>query len=243
MDPVEQFRLERQENIARLGRDAGLQELGRSFIERTGEAKYSYNFTWMGRPIIQFPQDMVAMQELIWSVRPDLIIETGVAHGGSLVYYASLLELIGEGRVLGIDIDIRAHNRAAIEAHPMAHRIQLLQGSSIDQALVDQVRAIAAPARRVMVLLDSNHTDAHVAGELAAYAPLVTAGSYLVVFDTVIEQMPAGYFPDRPWGPGNNPMTAVRRFLASTDRFEIDRSVCDKLLVSVAPEGYLRCVK
>ena len=243
MDPVEQFRLERQENIARLGRDAGLQELGRSFIERTGEAKYSYNFTWMGRPIIQFPQDMVAMQELVWSVRPDLIIETGVAHGGSLVYYASLLELIGEGRVLGIDIDIRAHNRAAIEAHPMAHRIQLLQGSSIDPALVDQVRAIAAPARRVMVLLDSNHTDAHVAGELAAYAPLVTAGSYLVVFDTVIEQMPAGYFPDRPWGPGNNPMTAVRRFLASTDRFEIDRSVCDKLLVSVAPEGYLRCVK
>jgi len=243
MNQAERFRIEKQDSIARLGRDEGLIELGRAFIERTGPARYSYNFTWMGRPIIQFPQDMVAMQEIIWEVRPDLIIETGVAHGGSLVYYASLLELLGGGAVLGIDIDIRAHNRSAIEGHPMAHRIRLLQGSSTDPAIVAAARTAAESATRVMVLLDSNHTDAHVAAELVAYSPLVTVGSYLVVFDTVVDRMPPGYFPDRPWGPDNNPMTAVRRFLRSTDRFRVDREICDKLLITVAPQGYLRRVR
>jgi cephalosporin hydroxylase len=205
--------------------------------------RYSYQFTWLGRPIIQYPQDIVAMQEIIWQVRPRLIVETGIAHGGSLVFYASMLHLIGtEGQVLGIDIDIRAHNRRAIESHPMAKRIEMIEGSSIDPAVVRQVHAWAAGAGPVLVVLDSNHTHEHVLAELAAYSPLVTKDSYLVVFDTVVEDMPAGSFPDRPWDKGNNPKTAVREFLAANPRFEIDRGIETRLQITVAPDGYLRCV-
>ena len=210
----------------------------------------------MGRPIIQFPQDMVAMQELIWSVKPDLIIETGIAHGGSLIFSASMLaqldmcEAIESGsmldprssrrKVLGIDIDIREHNRKAIEAHPMASRIQMLQGSSIDADMIQQVRDIASKYSRVMVCLDSNHTHTHVLAELQAYAPLTSKGSFCVVFDTVVEDMPKEMFPDRPWGPGDNPKTAVWEYLKSDPSFEIDRTIQDKLQITVAPDGYLR---
>ncbi|WP_428300440.1 cephalosporin hydroxylase family protein, partial [Hydrogenophaga sp.] len=196
-----------------------------SWINQAAAHRYTYLFSWLDRPIIQFPQDMVAMQELIWQIKPDLIIETGIAHGGSLVFSASMLaqldmcDAIEAGisfnpkestrKVLGIDIDIRAHNRAAIEAHPMASRIQMIQGSSIAPEIIAQVRAVAADHSRVLVCLDSNHTHDHVLAELEAYAPLVSAGSYCVVFDTIIEDMPADMFPDRPWGPGNNPKTAV----------------------------------
>jgi cephalosporin hydroxylase len=187
---------------------------------------------------------MVAMQEIIWRVRPDLIVETGVARGGSLVFYASLLELIGgAGQVLGIDIDIREHNRVEIEKHLMARRITMLQGSSIDEQVAREVQQFATNKKRVVVLLDSNHTHEHVARELALYAPLVTKGSYLVVFDTIIEDMPEDFFPDRPWGKGNNPKTAIHEFLKATDRFIIDEEFNNKLLISVAPDGYLRCVK
>jgi cephalosporin hydroxylase len=221
--------------------------------------KYSYNFFWLGRPIIQYPQDVVAMQELIWSVRPDLIIETGIAHGGSLIFSASMLVLLdacealatgatfdlrtARRTVLGVDVDIRAHNRAAIEAHAMASRIRMIEGSSTAPEIVARVAEIARAHERVLVCLDSDHTHDHVLAELEAYAPFVTKGSYCVVFDTMIEDLPKHLYPDRPWGPGNNPKTAVREYLKSHSEFEIDRSIHEKLLITVAPEGYLRRVK
>ncbi len=243
MNEIEKFEAEVRESVRQLGASAPLQELGKEFVSRTAPAKYSYNFKWMGRPIIQFPQDMVAMQEILWEVRPDLIIETGIAHGGSLIYYASLLELIGKGRVLGIDIDIRAHNRAEIEAHPMSHRIEMLEGSSISDDLAAEVTDRARSAETVLVVLDSNHTHAHVKRELELYAPLVSPGSYCVVFDTVVEDMPAGSFPDRPWDIGDNPKTAVHEFLEHDDRFEIDAAIHEKLLITVAPDGYLKRIR
>jgi cephalosporin hydroxylase len=198
----------------------------------------------MGRPIIQFPQDIVSMQEIIWQVKPQLIIETGIAHGGSLIFYASMLELLGnDGFVLGIDIDIRQHNRLAIEKHPMYKRIKMIEGSSTDQAVIAKVHEMAEGKAPIIVVLDSMHTHDHVFEELNAYSPLVTKGSYLVVFDTVIEDMPADFFPDRPWGRGNNPKTAVWEFLKRNDRFEIDKDIEAKLLITVAPDGYLKCIK
>jgi cephalosporin hydroxylase len=215
-----------------------------------------YNFKWMGRPIIQTPIDMVAMQELIWQVKPDLIIETGIAHGGSLILSASMLAMIdyceaAEGgitldpkashrRVLGLDIDIRAHNRVAIEAHPLAHKIDMIQGSSIAPDIIAQVHEYAKGYERILVCLDSNHTHEHVLAELAAYASLVSPGSYCVVFDTIIEDMPDDMFPDRPWGPGDNPKTAVWEYLKTHTEFEIDKSIQHKLLITVAPDGYLK---
>lgn len=250
------FYEERQRSMQGYARDAAWISLSQNWLQRAFAQRFMYNFDWMGRPIIQIPNDMAAMQELIWLARPDLIIETGIAHGGSLAFSASMLALldmcdaieagqkidprVSRRKVLGIDIDIRAHNRAAIEAHPMASRIQMIQGSSIDPAIVAQVREIAASHERILVCLDSMHTHAHVLAELEAYAPLVSSGSYCVVFDTVIEDMPAGSFPDRPWDKGNNPKTAVWQFLKTHPEFEIDRSIPDKLLITVAPDGYLR---
>lgn len=227
------------DNIDGLRGDRDLKHASNRWVLQTLPHRYSYNFRWMGRPIIQYPQDMIAMQEIIWDIRPDLIVETGVAHGGSLIYYASLCELMGHGEVLGIDIDIRAHNREAIESHRVAHRIRLLQGSSTDGAIVAQVRQLAA-GKRVIVVLDSNHTHEHVLAELEAYAPLVSVGSYCVVFDTIVEDLPAGLYPDRPWDVGNNPKTAVHEYLRRDDRFEIDRDIEAKIQITVAPDGYLR---
>jgi cephalosporin hydroxylase len=240
-DPVHQFRLECNTEIAQQGRDTELADLSRRWFDASAKTRYSYHFEWMGRPIIQYPQDVVAMQEILWRVKPDLVIETGVAHGGSLVLYASILELMGNGTVLGIDIDIRPHNRAAIEAHPMFKRIKLLQGSSIAPEIVAEAQAAAA-GKRVLVVLDSNHTHDHVLAELEHYAPLVTPGSYCVVMDTVVEDMPVDAFDDRPWAPGNNPKTAVFEYLKSHPEFEIDTGMDHKLLLSVAPSGYLKRV-
>jgi len=231
--------------IAQNGTDDALKTSADDFLDMSLSRKYSYNFSWMGRPIVQYPQDIVAMQEIVWAVKPDLIIETGIAHGGSLVLYASLLELIaasghGEGEVLGVDIDIRAHNRSAIEAHPMKKRITMIEGSSIAPEIVEKVGKHADGKQRILVCLDSNHTHDHVAAELEAYSSLVTVGSYCVVFDTVIEDMPEDSFPDRPWGKGNNPKTAVWKFLESHPEFEIDKSIQHKLLITVAPDGYLK---
>lgn len=237
------FDLERRDCLKAQGADEALKRRSVEWILATAPHKYSYQFDWMGRPVIQMPQDLLAMQELIWRLKPELIVETGVAHGGSLVFYASMLEMMGlPGRVVGIDIDIRPHNRAAIEAHPMSHRIDLITGSSIDAAVVAEVRR-RAEGRNTLVCLDSNHTHEHVLGELRAYAPLVKAGGYLVVFDTVVEFMPKSCFPDRPWGPGDNPWTAVQAFLKENDRFELDPDIPNKLLITVAPDGYLRCLK
>jgi cephalosporin hydroxylase len=244
MNPEREFEQQKKTAVERQGQDARLEKLTGEWFDATCKHRYTYNFTWMGRPVIQYPQDIVAMQEIIWEVKPDLIIETGIAHGGSLVLYASILELLGgDRRVLGVDIDIRAHNRAAIEAHPMARRIDMIQGSSIDPDTVERVREHAVGRKNVMVVLDSNHTHAHVQSELEQYSVFVTKGSYLVVFDTVVERMPKDAFPDRPWGRGNNPWTAVMSFLETNDRFEIDRRIQDKLLITVAPDGYLRCIR
>lgn len=243
MTEHERFLAERAENIRAQGQDKALVKAGLDFVGTTGQYKYSYNFSWMGRPIIQFPQDMVAMQEIIWDFKPEIIVETGIAHGGSLVYYASILELIGgDAFVLGVDIDIRAHNRAAIESHPMAKRIRMIQGSAIEQDTVDQVFAIAK-GKRALVCLDSNHTHEHVLAELRMYSPLVKKGGYLCVFDTVVEDMPEDAFPDRPWGRGDNPKTAVWEFLKENDRFVVDKDIEHKLLFTVCPDGYLKCVK
>jgi len=250
------FAREVQERIAQNGQDIPLRQTAHDFLMQSLRAGYSYNFSWLSRPIIQYPQDMAAMQEIIWAVRPDLILETGIAHGGSLILSASMLALLdlceaieagrtmdprqSSRRVIGLDIDIRARNRAAIEAHPMASRITMIEGSSVAPEVVAQVRAAAAGHSRVMVCLDSMHTQAHVLAELEAYAPLVTPGSYCVVFDTVVEDMPPGSFPDRPWDKGDNPKTAVWEFLKAHPEFAVDRAIQDKLLLTVAPDGFLR---
>lgn len=222
-------------------------------------ARYSYNFEWLGRPIIQYPQDIVAVQELIFKVKPDLVVETGIAHGGSLILSASILAMLdyadalAEGttldpakpkrKVLGIDIDIREHNRIAIDAHPMSSRIEMIQGSSIAEDVISQVKARTDTADKVLVFLDSNHTHDHVLAELEAYAHLASVGSYCVVFDTIVEDLPDGYYPDRPWSVGNNPKTAVWEFLKRTDDFEVDHMIDGQLLISVAPQGYLKRIK
>lgn len=244
MEEITKFDQEKKENIEALGRDRELKKLGMDFAMVTSKHKYTYNFTWLGRPIIQFPQDIMAMQEIIWQVKPDLIIETGIAHGGSLIFYASMMELLGgAGMVIGVDLDIRSHNRAEIERHPMFKRITMFEGSSIDQEVVKRIAEASRSSSNVLVVLDSNHTHEHVLRELELYSPYVTRGSYLVVFDTAIEEMPEGFFQDRPWGKGNNPMTAVKEFLSKTDRFVVDSAIEHKLLITVAPHGYLKCIK
>jgi cephalosporin hydroxylase len=256
---VTEFEREVAARVAAIAATRGLGAAAGEFMRASTIPKYSYNFFWLGRPIIQYPQDVVAMQEIIWSVRPDLVIETGIAHGGSLVFSASMLLLLdvcdalaagavfdpraAARAVLGVDVDIRAHNRAAIEAHPLASRIRMIEGSSTAPEIVARVREIASGYKRILVCLDSNHTHDHVLAELEAYAPLVTKGSYCVVFDTIIEDFPKELYPDRPWGPGNNPKTAVREYLKTHRELEIDRSIHEKLLITVAPEGYLRRIK
>ena len=250
------FNVEIKERLIAAGTNVRLKHASNEFMKASIEASYSYNYHWLGRPIIQYPQDIVAMQELIWQIRPDVIVETGIAHGGSLILSASMLALIeycdaiSQGRalqvdkpqrkVLGIDINIRAYNREAILDHPMANRIDMIEGSSIDPDVVAQVTAMCNNYKRVLVFLDSNHTHDHVKAELNAYAPLVSPGSYCVVFDTIIQDLPEDMYPNRPWGHGNNPKTAVHEFLSSNSEFEIDAQIDNKLLISVAPHGYLQ---
>ena len=255
MNPEEQFTLERLQRLDEFSEDARLRTIAHDWVFHSMQQKYLYNFDWLGRPIIQYPEDMVAIQELIWKVKPTLVIETGIAHGGSLVLSASMLAMLdyceaveagstldprkSRRKVVGIDIDIRSHNRSAIEAHPLAGLISMVEGSSVDRHVIDEVHQLAAGHETVMVFMDSNHTHEHVLGELNAYAHLVTKGSYCVVFDTFVEDMPPKYFPDRPWDKGDSPKTAVREYLKSHSEFEIDKSIDNKLLISVAPDGYL----
>jgi cephalosporin hydroxylase len=225
------------------GSNEPLKNTAAAFMDASIRSRYSYNFTWLGRPIIQYPQDIVAIQEIIYQVQPDLIIETGIAHGGSLILHASICELIGKGEVLGVDIDIREHNKSEILNHRMSKRISMIQGSSIDEAIVKQVAERAAEKEKVLVILDSNHTHDHVLNEMKWYAPFVTNDSYMLVFDTVVEDLANDIYDNRPWGVGDNPKTAVWEFLKTNDDFVIDTAMDDKLLISVAPSGFLKKVK
>lgn len=249
MDAIKQFEKERKNRIEKNGENEELKNLSKQWIEKSMEVQYVYNFSWMGRPIIQNPIDIVAMQELIWEVKPNLIIETGIAHGGSLIFSASMLALletcgeIEKGEVLGIDIDIRAHNKEAIEAHPLSKKITMFQGSSIDEEMIKKVHDFAKRGKRILVCLDSNHTHEHVLAELNAYASLASVGSYCIVFDTIIEDLPDEIWGDRPWSKGNNPKTAVWEFLKTNDDFKIDKNIENKILITVAPDGFLKRTK
>jgi cephalosporin hydroxylase len=242
-DDRAQFEAARRDAAARMAADDAIAADALALNIAADRYDWSYQWRWLGLPVIQMPPDVVALQEIIWETRPQLVIETGIARGGSLVLSASILELAGEGTVLGIDIDIRAHNRAAIEAHPLARRIRMLEGSSVDEAIVAEARSAAAAVERVMVILDSDHTHDHVLAELRAYAPLVTVGQFLVVADTFVEDIPPQKHRPRAWGPGNNPATALRAWLAETDGFEPDPFVNAKLLLTASPGGYLRRVR
>ncbi len=243
MNEVDGFFAEVAANVEGLKADRDVQALSRIWVREIARHKYAYNFTWLGRPAIQFPQDLMALQEILWRIRPGAVVETGVAHGGSLIFHASMLELIGgEGIVVGVDIDIRAHNRVEIEKHPLARRVRLVQGSSVEAATLDRVREEVGGRHPVVVILDSHHTHEHVLRELELYSPLVTRGSYLVVLDTLIEDLPAALSSGRPWGPGNNPKTAVREFLSRHPRFVVDEDIEAKLLITAAPGGWLKCV-
>ncbi len=253
---MNEFQKEVEERVASIAKDQQLKNVTADFLNASIIQKYSYNFSWQGRPIIQYPQDMIAMQELIWEIKPDLIIETGIAHGGSLIFSASMLALLdmcdaiesgetltpsnSKRKVVGIDIDIREHNREAIESHPMYSRILMIEGSSTSPEIIKQVHELASNYSKVLVCLDSNHTHDHVLEELRAYAPLTSLGSYCVVFDSVIEDLPKSLYPDRPWGPGDNPKTAIWEFLKTHPEFEINKDIQNKLLITVAPDGYLK---
>lgn len=241
MDDTAEFERGKREWAARMGEDATLRDLARDVLVRADRHHYSYQWSWLGLPIIQMPGDIVVTQEVIWATRPTVVIETGIARGGSLILYASLLQIIGEGRVVGIDISIRAHNRANIEGHPLYHRIELVEGSSTAPEVLDAVRARVAAEDRVMVILDSDHTHDHVLAELRLYAPLVTPGQYLIVADTVLDDIPPQTHRPRSWGPGNNPKTALDAYLAECSRFERDAYIDAKLLDTANPGGYLHC--
>jgi cephalosporin hydroxylase len=255
---ITKFSRECEAKVVGYSMDDDWKKLSIDWLARGFEHKYMYNFKCLGRPIIQTPADMIAVQELIWKVKPSLIIETGIAHGGSLIMSATMLavldycEAVENGktldpkatnrRVLGIDIDIRAHNKSIIEGHPMSHRIDMIEGSSIAPEIIDQVHNIAANHETIFVCLDSNHTHEHVLAELEAYAPLTSIGSYCVVFDTVIEDLPDNIFPDQPWCKGNNSKTAVWEYLKTHPEMKIDKLFNDKLVINSSPDGYLKRV-
>lgn len=244
MDPIEAFKKERADAIAEMAQDDALKQRSLEWMIHSDRYKYTYNFTWLGRPIIKFPSDIVVMQEIIWDVKPDLIIETGIAHGGSAIFSASMMELLGgDGRVVAVDVDIRAHNRAEIEKHPLKRRIDLLEGDSTSPEILAHIRRLAEGRKTVMVFLDSLHSHAHVLKELDLYAGFVTLGSYLVLPDTFIEHFPKGYFANRPWDVGDNPLTALREFMSRDNRFELDTARANKLLITEAADGYLKRVR
>ncbi|MEL7544276.1 MAG: cephalosporin hydroxylase family protein [Pseudomonadota bacterium] len=257
-DPLASFAHERRERLDAFGRDEDFKKQALDWVSASMNRQYIYNFDWLGRPIIQYPEDIMSVQELIWQTRPDVIVETGIAHGGSVILSASMLAMLdysdaikrGEmldprnpkRKVIGIDIDIRQHNRDLIEAHPMSAGLVMIEGSSIDPDVVAEVQTHVDGAERVLVFLDSMHTHDHVLAELEAYAPMVTKGSYCVVFDTIVEDLPKGYFKDRPWNPGNSPKSALRAYLEDHPEFEIDSDLHNKLMITAVPHGHLKRV-
>lgn len=242
MDPVKQFEQERAEAIEAMGKDQELRKKSLDWMLHADKYKYTYNYSWMGRPIIKYPNDILILQEMIWNLKPDYIVETGIAHGGSIIFSASMLELMGHGEVIAVDIDIRKHNREEIEKHPMSKRITMIQGSSTDPSIVNDIK-VKVKGKKVLVCLDSNHTHDHVLDELRMYADMVSIGSYIVCPDTFVEYFPKGYCKDRPWDVGNNPMTAVIQFLKEDDRFIIDKDIDNKLMITEGFDGYLKRIK
>lgn len=270
MSEEEKFAEYVRRNIEGASEDKAFIGLSQIWVRECIRHNYAQNFTWLGRPIIQVPQDTYAIQELVWTCRPDLIIETGIAHGGSLIMSASMLAMLdycdaietrtvldpkaSRRRVVGVDIDIRDHNRAGIESHPMFQKITLLQGSSVAPQIVSQIKKIAAGYNRVMIFLDSNHTHDHVLEELEHYAPLTSKGSYCVVWDTGVEDLPDDMCADRPWGKGNNPKTAVWEYmkrLSDEGRtaadggeliFNYDKTIENKIMITASADGFLRRV-
>ena len=259
MTQFDDFSVEVLKNLDSLAKDRDFLGLSNIWIRESIRHNYAHNFSWLSRPIMQVPQDIYAIQEIVWKVKPDLIIETGIAHGGSLILSASMLALLdyceaveqglaldhrkSRRRVLGVDIEIRPHNREAIEAHPMAHLIEMIEGSSVAPDVIDQVKMVAEGYKKILVFLDSDHTHDHVLAELEVYAPLTSVGSYCIVWDTGIEDLPVGFCADRLWGKGNNPKTAVYEYLKSTDRFEIDKAIEHKLMITASPDGFLRKIR
>ncbi len=248
-DPLKKYHLDAFERAKSYQKNEPLQQTYQAFLNELVKAKYAYNFFWLGVPILQVPQDLQAMQEIIWEVQPDLIIETGIAYGGSLIFSASMLAIlevcdkIEKGDVLGIDIDIRPHNKEAILAHPLRNKITMFEGSSIDEGIIARVREFAKAKERVLVCLDSNHTHEHILAELRVYTPLVSVGSYCVVGDTGIEDTADEAFSDRPWGKGNNPKTAVWEYLKENNNFEIDKNIEPKLILTGSPDGFLKRIR
>ncbi len=242
MDPIKQFELERAEAIKEMGNDQELRQKSLDWMLHADKYKYTYNYSWMGRPIIKYPNDILILQEMIWNLKPDFIVETGIAHGGSIIFSSSMLELLGHGEVIAVDIDIRQHNREEIEKHPMAKRITMIEGSSIDPKIVDAIKE-KVKGKKVLVCLDSNHTHDHVLEELRMYADMVNVGSYIVCPDTFVEYFPKGYCDDRPWDVGNNPMTALIAFLKENDDFIIDKDIDNKLMITEGFDGYLKRIK
>lgn len=243
MSEENEFDRKNSKNIKLMSKNYYLKKTSSKWFVQGYNHEYSYHFKWLGRPIIQYPQDIVALQEIIWDIKPDIIIETGVARGGSLIFSASILEIIGKGKVIGIDIDVREHNKKAIKRHTLFKRIKILEGSSVDEKIIEKIKKFLKPKDKVIVILDSNHTHEHVLKEMELYSPFVKRGSYLIVFDTVIDELPNRFFKNKPWNKKNNPKTAVQEFLSKNNRFRIDNSITDKILISAAPDGYLKCIK
>jgi cephalosporin hydroxylase len=240
-DDREEFRQQAHKLANDMATDQPLRALDHKIVEASDEHSYSYMWTWLGLPIIQMPSDIVAMQEIVWENRPQVVVETGFARGGSTILYASILELIGEGTVVAVDIEFRAHNREAVEKHPLGRRVRYVEGSSTDDKVLSQIGSLVEGASRVMVILDSDHTHAHVLEEIRRYAPLVTPGQFLVVADTVVEHIARQDHRPRAWGPGDNPQTAVDQFMIENPGvFQVDDWANNKLLMSSSRGGYLR---
>tara|TARA_Y100000589_G_scaffold200807_1_gene189411 strand:- start:3693 stop:4457 length:765 start_codon:yes stop_codon:yes gene_type:complete len=240
-DLVEKFFQERELDIKKMGEDYKLKEKSLEWMLLADKYKYTYNFTWMGRPIIKYPNDMVIQQEIMWKVKPDLIIETGIAHGGSIIFSSSMMKMMDiEGEVVGIDIDIREHNKNQIINHKAYDRISMYEGDSTNPNIIKKVEKHIKPYSKVMVILDSNHSHKHVLKELEIYSRYVTKGSFCILPDTFIEFFPKGYYSkDRPWDVGNNPYTAMKEFMKNNNKFKVSKFYSDKANITETIDGYL----
>ena len=257
-DPISIFTKECKEEINRQSQDQLFLELSQNWMNQSWKHKYTYHFNWLGRPIIQMPQDILALQEIIWNIKPDLIIETGIAHGGSLCLTASLLALleleeiknnsinqdqIRKRKVIGIDIDIRQHNRELIENHFLSDKIEMIESSSVNKDTFNKIKSLSKDYSNILVMLDSNHTESHVLEELNLYSSLISKNSYCIVFDTIVEKMDSEFSKNRPWNKKNSPQSAIQKFLKRNNNFVVDNTIDKKIILSMAPGGFLKKIK